>query len=87
MVEENRYINSHTTSGSVEEIYNLKQEAKKQSSYMTGKAVEISGYVMMLAGAGTIRIGQNKIKKLNNTTNASLSYGVNGAGAAFALKF
>ena len=28
-VAENRYINSHNTSGSVEEIYDLKQEAKK----------------------------------------------------------
>lgn len=86
-VVENRYINSHNTSGSVEEIYDLKQEAKKQSNYKTGQAVEISGYVMVLAGAGTIWIGQSKIKKLNNATNATLSYGVNGAGVALALKF
>lgn len=86
-VAENRYINSHNTSGSVEEIYDLKQEAKKQSNYKTGQAVEISGYVMLLAGAGTIWIGQSKIKKLNNATNATLSYGVNGAGVALALKF
>ena len=86
-VAENRYINSHNTSGSVEEIYDLKQEAKKQSNYKTGQAVEISGYVMVLAGAGTIWIGQSKIKKLNNATNATLSYGVNGAGVALALKF
>lgn len=39
---------------------------------------------MVLAGAGTIWIGQSKIKKLNNAT---LSYGVNGAGVALALKF
>ena len=45
---------------------------------------------MVLAGAGTIWIGQSKIKKLNNATNATnatLSYGVNGAGVALALKF
>jgi hypothetical protein len=29
----------------------LKQEAKKQANYKTGQAVEISGHVMMLAGA------------------------------------
>ena len=69
------------------EIYDLKQEAKKQSNYKTGQAVEISGYVMVLAGAGTIWIGQSKIKKLNNAANATLSYGVNGAGVALALKF
>ena len=86
-VAENRYINSHNTSGSVEEIYDLKQEAKKQSNYKTGQVVEISGYVMVLAGAGTIWIGQSKIKKLNNASNATLSYGVNGAGVALALKF
>ena len=42
---------------------------------------------MVLAGAGTIWIGQSKIKKLNNATNATLSYGVNAAGVALALKF
>ena len=83
-VAENRYINSHNTSGSVEEIYDLKQEAKKQSNYKAGQTVEIVGFVTMLAGAGTIWVGQSKIKKLNNAT---LSYGVNGAGVALALKF
>lgn len=86
-VAENRYINQYNTSGSVEEIYDLKQEAKKQSSYKAGQTVEIVGFVTMLAGAGTIWGGQSKIKKLNNATNATLSYGVNGAGVALALKF
>ena len=86
-VAENRYINQYNTSGSVEEIYDLKQEAKKQSSYKAGQTVEIVGFVTMLAGAGTIWFGQSKIKKLNNATNATLSYGVNGAGVALALKF
>ena len=86
-VAENRYINQYNTSGSVEEIYDLKQEAKKQSSYKTGQTVEIVGFVTMLAGASTIWVGQSKIKKLNNATNATLSYGVNGAGVALALKF
>lgn len=86
-VAENRYINQYNTSGSVEEIYDLKQEAKKQSSYKAGQTVEIVGFVTMLAGAGTIWVGHSKIKKLNNATNATLSYGVNGAGVALALKF
>ena len=86
-VAENRYINQYNTSGSVEEIYDLKQEAKKQSSYKAGQTVEIVGFVTMLAGAVTIWVGQSKIKKLNNATNATLSYGVNGAGVALALKF
>lgn len=86
-VAENRYINSHTSSNSAEEIYNLKQEAKKQSNYKTGEAVGISGFMVMLAGAGTIWIGQSKIKKLNKATNATLSYGVNGAGVTLAMKF
>ena len=86
-VAENRYINQYNTSGSVEEIYDLKQQAKKQSSYKAGQTVEIGGFVTMLAGAGTIWVGQSKIKKLNNATNATLSYGVNGAGVALALKF
>lgn len=42
---------------------------------------------MMLAGAGTIWIGQSKIKKLNNAKDTTLSYGLNGAGVALALKF
>lgn len=90
IVAENRYINSHSTSGTVEEIYDLKQEAKKQSSYKTAQAVELSGFVIMLAGAGTIWIGQSKVKKLNNamnSTTATLNYGLNGAGVALALKF
>ena len=86
-VAENRYINQYNTSGSVEEIYDLKQAAKKQSSYKAGQTVEIVGFVTMLAGAGTIWVSESKIKKLNNATNATLSYGVNGAGVALALKF
>lgn len=90
VVEENRYINTNSTSGGIEEIYDLKQEAKKQPGYKKGQAVEITGYVIMLAGAGTIWIGQSKIKKLKNaagTTAATLDYGVNGAGVTLALKF
>lgn len=89
-VEENRYINIHSTSGSIEEIYTLKQEARKQAGYRKGQAVEITGYVMMLAGAGTIWLGQSKIKKLKSSAGpaaATLDYGVNGAGLALALKF
>ena len=90
VVEENRYINSHSVSGNIEEIYNLKQEAKRQPSYKKGQAVEIAGYVMMLAGAGTIWIGQSKIKKLKNSAaqpTAILDYGLNGTAIALALKF
>lgn len=86
-VAENRYINSNSASGSIEEIYDLKQESRKQSSYKTGQTVEIAGYVMMLAGAGTIWLGQSKIKRLKNSAVATLDYGVNGAGVALALKF
>lgn len=90
VVDENRYINSHSVSGNIEEIYNLKQEAKKQSSYKKGQAVEIAGYVMMLAGAGTIWIGQSNIKKLKKSAGtgvATLDYGVSGGGVALALRF
>ena len=60
-IELNKYTNNNTSSGSAEEIYSLNQEAKKQPAYQRGEAMEIGGYVGMLAGIGAALWGRHKI--------------------------
>ena len=90
MVEQNKYTNSHSTTGTIEEIYKLNQEAKKQPVYKTGEAFEIGGFVTMLAGAGIAWFGNSRIKKIKNAsgqTVATVGYVPTENGIALALKF
>ena len=90
MVEQNNYTNSHSTTGTIEEIYNLNQEAKQQPAYKTGEAFEIGGFVTMLAGAGIAWFGNSRIKKIKNAsgqTVATVGYVPTENGIALALKF
>ena len=89
-IELNKYTNSHTTSGTVEDIYKLNQEAKQQPEYKKGEALEIGGFVSMLAGAGVALLGRHKVKKLQNAagqTAAILDYGLANNGLVLALVF
>ena len=90
MIEQNKYTNSHSTTGTVEEIYNLNQEAKQQPAYKTGEAFEIGGFVTMLAGAGVAWFGNSRIKKIKNAsgqTVAAIGYASTGNGIAIAMRF
>ena len=90
MVEQNKYTNSQSTTGTIEEIYNLNQEAKQQPAYKTGEAFEIGGFVTMLAGAGIAWFGNSRIKKIKNAsgqTVATVGYVPTENGIALALKF
>ena len=90
MIEQNKYTNSHSTTGTIEEIYNLNQEAKKQPAYKTGEAFEIGGFLTMLAGAGVAWFGNSRIKKIKNAsgqTIATIEYAPTGNGMALALRF
>lgn len=90
MIEQNKYTNSHSTTGTVEEIYNLNQEAKQQPAYKTGEAFEIGGFVTMLAGAGVAWFGNSRMKKIKNAagqTVATIGYAPTGNGMALALRF
>ena len=90
MVEQNKYTNSRSTTGTIEEIYNLNQEAKQQPSYKTGEAFEIGGFVTMLAGAGIAWFGNSRIKRIKNAsgqTVASIGYASTGNGIAIAMRF
>ena len=90
MIEQNKYTNSHPVSGSVEEIYKLNQEARLQPAYKTGEAMEIGGFVGMLAGAGVAWFGRHKMKKLKNAsgqTVATMGYAPTPGGLALTLRF
>ena len=90
MVEQNIYTNSHITTGTIEEIYKLNQEAKQQQAYKRCEAIEIGGFVVMLAGAGVAFLGQqkrNKLKCASGKTVAILEYGPTLNGLALALRF
>lgn len=90
MIEQNKYTNSHSVSGTFEEIYNLNQEAKQQPAYKTGEALEIGGFVGMLAGAGVFWFGRHKMNKLKNAsgqTVATIGYAPTPGGLALALRF
>lgn len=90
IIEQNKYTNSHTTSGTIEEIYNLNQEAKQQPAYKRAEAFEIGGFVGMIAGAGVIWLGGHKMKKLKNAagqTVATFEYVPIANGISLALRF
>lgn len=90
MIEQNKYTNSHSTTGTVEEIYNLNQEAKQQPAYKTGEAFEIGGFVTMLAGAGIAWFGGSRMKKIKNAagqTVATVGAYPTGNGIAIAMRF
>ena len=89
-VEQNIYTNSHMTTGTIEEILKLNQEAKQQQSYKRCEAIEIGGFVVMLAGAGVAFLGQqkrNELKSASGKTVAILEYGPTPNGLALALRF
>ena len=90
VVEQNIYTNSHMTTGTIEEILKLNQEAKQQQSYKRCEAIEIGGFVVMLAGAGVAFLGQqkrNELKSASGKTIAILEYGPTPNGVALAQRF
>ncbi|MBQ6301565.1 MAG: hypothetical protein IJK75_04140 [Bacteroidales bacterium] len=90
MIEQNEYTNSHSTTGTVEEIYNLNQEAKQQPAYKTGQRFEIGGFVTMLAGAGIAWFGGSRMKKIKNAagqTVATIGYAPTENGIVIAMRF
>ena len=90
VVEQNIYTNSHMTTGTIEGILKLNQEAKQQQAYKRGEAIEIGGFVVMLAGAGVAFLGQqkrNELKSASGNTVAILEYGPTLNGLALALRF
>ena len=90
MIEQNKYTNSHSTTGTIEEIYNLNQVAKKQPAYKTGEAFEIGGFLTMLAGAGVAWFGNSRIKKIKNAsgqTVAAIGYSPTVNGIAIEMRF
>ncbi len=71
-------------------MFTLNQEAKQQQAYKRGEAIEIGGFVVMLAGAGVAFLGQqkrNELKSASGKTIAILEYGPTPNGVALALKF
>ena len=81
---------NNTTSGTMEEIYNLNQEAKQQPAYKRGEALEIGGFVGLLAGAGISWLGRRKMNTLKNASGqivATFEYAPVPNGIALALKF
>ena len=90
VIEQNKYTNNHSTTGTVEEIYNLNQEAKQQPAYKTGEAFEIGGFVTMLAGAGIAWFGSSRMKTIKNAagqTVATIGYAPTENGIAIAMRF
>lgn len=90
IIEQNNYTNIRSTSGSIEEIQKLNQEAKQQPAYKKGEAMEIGGFAGMLAGAGVAWLGRHKMNKLKNAsgqTVATIEYAPTPVGLALALNF
>lgn len=90
VIEQNRYTNSHTSSGSVDEILRLNQEAKQQPAYKKGQIWEIAGFAGMLAGGGVAWFGGSKMRKIRNSngnTSAIIDYGINPFGISLAVAF
>lgn len=89
-IEQNKYTNSHSSSGSAQEIYDLNQEAKQQPAYKRGEVMEIAGFAVMLAGGGIAWLGGSKMKKIKNASGevvAMLSCDANPSGFGVSLKF
>lgn len=90
VIEQNRYTNSNATSGSLEEIYQLNQEAKEQPGYRCGQVMEIAGFAGVLVGGGIALYGAGKMKKIKNAqgnTVAIIGYGATSYGVGFSLAF
>lgn len=69
VVEQNKYTNSHTTTGTIEEIYSLNQEAKQQPGYKRGEVMEIAGFTGLVVGGLVAWFGYSKMKKLEIKPN------------------
>lgn len=78
VIEQNKYTNSNTKTGTVEEIVDLNNEAKQQPGYKTGQAIETAGYIGLIAGGITAAIFHGKMTKIKNSagqTVATIGYG------------
>jgi hypothetical protein len=90
VVEQNKYTNSHTKTGTIEEIVDLNNEAKQQPGYKTGQAIEAAGYIGMIAGGITAAIFHGKMKKIQNSagkTVATIGYGSTYSGVGLMYRF
>ena len=90
VIEQNRYTNSHTSSGSVDEILRLNQEAKQQPAYKKGQVWEIAGFAGILVGGGISWYGGSKMRKIRNSngnTFAIIDYGINPFEISLAVSF
>lgn len=90
VIEQNKYTNSHSSSGTLEDIYALNQEARKQPGYKRGQIVALAGFAGMLAGGGIAWHGGSKMKKIKNAagdTVAMIDYGISSSGLCLALTF
>lgn len=90
VIEQNLYTNSHTSSGSVDEILRLNQEAKQQPAYKKGQVWEIAGFAGILVGGGISWYGGSKMRKIRNSngnTFAIIDYGINPFEISLAVSF
>ena len=90
VIEQNRYTNSHSSSGSVDEILRLNQEAKQQPAYKKGQVWEIAGFAGILVGGGISWYGGSKMRKIRNSngnTSAIIDYGINPFVISLAVSF
>lgn len=90
VIEQNRYTNSHTSSGSVDEILRLNQEAKQQPAYKKGQVWEIAGFAGILVGGGISWYGGSKMRKIRNSngnTSAIIDYDINPFLISLAVSF
>lgn len=90
VVEQNKYTNSHSKTGDIDEILALNEEAKQQPGYRTGEILEKAGFAAALVGAGAAWYGYSRMKKIRNSsgqTVATVNYGLGGNGLAFTMNF
>ena len=90
VIEQNRYTNSHSSSGSVDEILRLNQEAKQQPAYKKGQVWEIAGFAGILVGGGISWYGGSKMRKIRNSngnTSAIIDYDINPFLISLAVSF
>ena len=90
VIEQNRYTNSHSSSGSVDEILRLNQEAKQQPAYKKGQVWEIAGFAGILVGGGISWYGGSKMRKIRNSngnTSAIIDYDINPFVISLAVSF
>ncbi|MBP5505088.1 MAG: hypothetical protein J6X89_03175 [Bacteroidales bacterium] len=90
VIEMNKYTNAHMTTGTIDEVLALNQEAKQLPGYKTGQICEIAGFAATVAGLGIVLYGASKTKKIKNAagaTVATLQYDASPAGISLALNF